>query len=229
MKDRKVLVVNDKADMGKSYYLPFAFVGPRTEDTNLIDSDPESIALVVFTGGTDVNPEFYNEQVGKYTAFDPYRDEEEFAVFNEAVEKNIPMFGICRGLQFLTVMTGGKLVQHVTGHHKSHIMKTPDGMEFEVSSSHHQMVLPRVEDLILGWSSPRLSSTYLDGSNNEILQPFLEVEAVKFHDTPAVGVQYHPEIMKPNTVGFKYVETLIRRYLPTVAGSASPVSPKTRK
>jgi gamma-glutamyl-gamma-aminobutyrate hydrolase PuuD len=218
MNSRKVLVVNDKADMGRSYYLPFEFVGPRTDDTQLITSDPESIALVVFTGGSDVNPELYNENVGKYTAFDPYRDEDEFAVFNGAVEHKIPMFGICRGVQFLNVMMGGKLVQHVTGHHQKHKMRIKSGMEFDVSSSHHQMVLPRPRDVILGWSVPRLSLSYLDGDNQKLPPPSGEVEAIKFYDSPACGVQYHPEIMRPESEGFKYVETMIRQHLPTVVG-----------
>jgi gamma-glutamyl-gamma-aminobutyrate hydrolase PuuD len=214
---RKVLLVNDRADMGRSYYLPFQFIGPRVDDPHILIDDPQSVALAVFTGGADVSPEFYNEPVGKFTHIDPQRDENEFAVFNYCMEHDIPMFGICRGLQFLTVMFGGKLIQHVTGHHKRHLFKTPDGMEFEVSSSHHQMVVPRPEDKILGWAAPRLSTTYLDGSDNEQMQPFYEVEAVKFHKAKAVGVQYHPEIMPKDSHGFHACEDLIRRYLPTAA------------
>lgn len=216
MNGRKVLVVNDKADMGRSYYLPFTFLGPRVDDSKIIYSDPKSIALVVFTGGADVDPDYYNEPEGKFTHADRYRDEDEFAIFNEALEQDIPMFGICRGLQFLTVMFGGKLIQHVTGHHRPHLMKTPDGMEFQVSSSHHQMVMPRPEDTILGWASPRQSATYLDGYDNELVHPKLEIEAVKFAQADAVGVQYHPEIMDKTSTGFTYVEELINRYL-TVA------------
>lgn len=231
MNGRKVLVVNDKADMGRSYYLPFAFVGPRTDDIGLLRSDPKSIALVVFTGGADVNPELYDENVSRTTWFDSKRDEDEFAVFNEAVENKIPMFGICRGLQFLTVMFSGRLIQHTNGHHRPHTMRLKNkyqGLkEFVVTSSHHQMVLPHEDDEILAWATPRLSTTYLDGEDQEIMQPNLEVEAVKF--TNAVGVQYHPEVMDKDTPGFTYVEYLIRKYLPTAVDSASPSSPKNRK
>jgi hypothetical protein len=89
------------------------------------------------------------------------------------------------------------------------------------------MVLPHEDDEILAWSTPRLSTTYLDGEDQEMMQPNLEVEAVRF--TNAVGVQYHPEIMEKDTPGFTYVEHLIRQHLPTVVDSALPSSPKSHK
>lgn len=215
MKRRNVLVLNDTADMGRSYYLPFAFVGNKITNKSKIFSDPKSIALVVFTGGSDVTPGYYGEKTGKATYSDPYRDKEETSILNQASKLKIPMFGICRGLQFLTVMTGGKLIQHVEGHiRQSHLMKTKD-KEFAVTSSHHQMVLPKSSDEVIGWSSPRLSHTYLNGNNEELPVPELEIEAVRFNGVLACGVQYHPEIMEKDTPGFQFVEEMIRNFLPT--------------
>jgi gamma-glutamyl-gamma-aminobutyrate hydrolase PuuD len=214
---KQVLLINDRADMGKSYYLPFAFIGPQTNDISILEENPKSVALVVFTGGSDVNPELYNQKVGKRTHFDPARDEEEFAVFNKAMSLDIPMFGICRGLQFLTVQFGGKLIQHVNNHHKQHTILTNDGIEFTVTSSHHQMCMPMHCDTILAWAKPRLSNTYLDGNNHEIKPPIVEVEAVKFDRVDAMGVQYHPEIMPEKSNGFLYIQQLIRKYMPKVA------------
>lgn len=211
-----VLVVNDKADMGRSYYLPFAFIGQKTEDINLLFNYPELISLIVFTGGRDVDPDLYNESVGKKTYCDINRDKEEIEVFNQAMKHDIPMFGICRGLQFLTVMFGGKLIQHTEGHHTPHNMRTKDGIEFHVSSSHHQMCLPYKDDEIIGWASPKISKVYLDGNDKKMTTPEFEVEAVRFTKAKAVGVQYHPEIMNSGCYGFFYVEDLIRRYLTDV-------------
>jgi gamma-glutamyl-gamma-aminobutyrate hydrolase PuuD len=216
MSNKKVLLINDRADMGKSYYLPFAFIGPKITDPWILMESPESVALVVFTGGSDVNPEFYNQSIGSKTYIDPARDEEEFAIFNKAMSLDIPIFGICRGLQFLTVQFGGKLVQHVTNHHRQHSILTMDGIEFPVSSSHHQMCLPMENDTILAWAKPRLSNTYLDGDNREIKPPTVEVEAVKFDKVNAIGVQYHPEIMSEKSHGFLYVKQLIEKHMPKV-------------
>jgi putative glutamine amidotransferase len=211
-----VLVVNDKADMGRSYFLPFAFLGPKTEDVSLLETNPQSISLVVFTGGSDVSPSLYNDHVCNKTHTDPERDEQEFAIFNQAINHNIPMFGICRGLQFLTAMLGGKLIQHTHGHHKPHPMKTKDGMEFYVTSSHHQMVLPSESDEVLAWSSSRLSDIYIGGNNQPLPVPKFEIEAVRFKHANAIGVQYHPEIMDAKCPGFYFVEDMIRRYFPSL-------------
>ena len=213
-RNNQVLVVNDKADMGKSYYLPFTFIGPKTEDHSILFENPKSISLIVFTGGADVSPHLYDEPIGRHTYSNTDRDNEEIRIFNQAVKENIPMFGICRGLQFLTVMQNGKLVQHSEGHHQSHKIQTIDKFEFQVTSSHHQMVLPSNHDDIIAWSSPKLSKFYLNGLNQKITTE-LEVEVVKFNKIKAVGVQYHPEIMNQETYGFFYVEDLIRRYLPS--------------
>jgi putative glutamine amidotransferase len=208
-----VAMVNNIPDMGSSYYTPFSFLGQEAKNINILDLNPQDVALVVFTGGADISPSIYNESVGKFTHANPERDEFEVAVFQKALDLNIPMFGVCRGLQFLTAMFGGKLVQHTNNDHASHLMKTPDGMEFRVSSCHHQMCLPRKQDTILGWSATRLSETYLNGDDEEIVpKPEKEVEAVYFPEGSA-GVQYHPEMMAESTEGFKFVQTIINRYL----------------
>jgi putative glutamine amidotransferase len=207
---QKVLLVNDNADMGRDYHSPFAFLGDKTNDPSLLETDPDRIALVVFTGGSDVSPSLYGQKQGSKTHCHPERDRNEVEIYQLAKKHQIPMFGICRGLQFLTVMNNGTLVQHMTGHHAPHLMVTKNGMEFEVSSSHHQMAIPHENYEVLAWGSPNLSRVYLDG-NNDGIPIKLEVEAVKFEN--AVGVQYHPEIMPADSNGFLYVKELVEKYL----------------
>src|SRR6478609_9122442 len=76
----------------------------------------ESADLVVFLGGEDIDPALYNEPVHRKTDFNSKRDEREVAVFKTCIENDIPMFGICRGMQFIHAMSGGKLYQNVEGH-----------------------------------------------------------------------------------------------------------------
>ena len=57
---KKVLVINDGAHLGSSYYTPFKEFGEYTNDLEMI-GNPE-LVLVVFTGGEDVDPSLYNEQ-----------------------------------------------------------------------------------------------------------------------------------------------------------------------
>ena len=70
------------------------------------------IDLIVFTGGEDVNPQYYGEQLGKYTHINSNRDNKEVDCFNR-FRNVVPMLGICRGNQLLTVLNGGKVIQHV--------------------------------------------------------------------------------------------------------------------
>lgn len=166
-------------------------------------------ALLVFTGGADVDPKFYNEVRGKYTSTDPKRDAECFKICK--IFPHIPKFGICRGSQFLTVQAGGKLVQHCDNHgvalghtidiDEEYLLLTYQQkyINIPVTSTHHQMMfpynLPRNNYRIIGWAEQHLSTTYLDGDNNEIDLPtdFKEPEIVYYPKTMALAVQGHPE------------------------------------
>lgn len=90
-------------------------------DQKLIDIFEKfnTINLALFTGGSDVNPSFYGDIVGSRTGVNNKRDEEESQLF-ELLPPNVLKLGICRGSQFLTVMSGGKLIQHVEGHGIDH-------------------------------------------------------------------------------------------------------------
>jgi len=210
--NKKVLIINDQQDMGHPYYPAFSFIGPEVQDAEWLERDPHAIALVVFTGGADVQPSLYGENTNPRCHCKPERDRQEVEVFQKALAHGVPMFGICRGAQFLCVMSGGKLVQHVTGHHREHRIVTVDGRAFDVSSSHHQMMMPKEGDTVLAWAEPKLSQIYL-GGNGEPLNYNREVEVAEFPSIKAYGVQYHPEIMGRDTDGFKYCHELIGKLI----------------
>ena len=97
--------------------------------------------LLQFTGGEDVTPTYYNEAIHPYTGCNPNRDNIERKFYLDAIADERPMAGICRGGQFLNVMSGGKLFQHVNNHtryHRATVVST--GVTMPVSSTHHQMM-----------------------------------------------------------------------------------------
>ena len=102
---------------------------------------PEKADLVIFTGGEDVNPALYNAKPHQLTRFNEARDEREIELYRQCLEEGIPMLGICRGAQFLHVMNGGVLYQHVDGHNTAHNIYDINKQEHiaPVSSVHHQM------------------------------------------------------------------------------------------
>lgn len=70
---------------------------------------------LVLSGGVDVDPSVYGSNSNEYpnapAAFDIKRDQFETAIFKKALELNIPVLGICRGLQLVNCILGGTLKQ----------------------------------------------------------------------------------------------------------------------
>jgi len=158
--------------------------------------NPEEADLFVFSGGTDVNPAMYGEQ-RHWKTQDPdnFRDEEEKEFFNLAKKRGIPMFGICRGMQFFNVMQGGKLIQHMDkgGHYGQRNMHIGDGIYLPSTCCHHQAIVPTSDCSVLATSE--------DGTP----------EAAWWGNSRALGIQGHPEWRKsPRFV--QYATRLVKAY-----------------
>ena len=78
---------------------------------------------IILSGGADVHPSLYNkpEYIAQYglSDFDRERDEFEFAVLKEVVAHNIPLLGICRGLQITNVFFKGTLIPDLPSNNKT--------------------------------------------------------------------------------------------------------------
>ena len=207
----KVLVVNDIADCGASYYRPFEPYGARVSDHTILTKAPDEVVLVVFTGGSDVTPSYYGEKANPHTYNNPPRDEAERKVFLLAASLKKNIVGICRGSQFLCAMSGGKLVQHVTHHGGNHNVRTDDGRLIEVSSTHHQMQLPPEDAVPIAWAEPKRSTCY-EGPPGVEYEVDREHDVVWYPETNSLGMQYHPEYMDKESQGFKYCQEIVERF-----------------
>lgn len=156
----------------------------------------------LFTGGADVDPACYRETPSPLSgAPDKTRDAEEAEVFWYALKHDKPVFGICRGIQYINVLLGGSLYQDLeteTGTTVEHHMRPPYdrkvheisiekdtplkkiwGMDSaEVNSYHHQGIKRLAPDLIPMATAP-------DGL----------IEAVFMKDARVMAVQWHPEFL----------------------------------
>ncbi len=163
-----------------------------------LDADPSlyvgRLDGVLLTGGTDIGPIRYGAQ-SESDMFAPEaeRDEFELKLLAGAVEQEIPVLGICRGLQMVNVFAGGTLHQDVPAHSRfdlspdtlthsidlaaGSILEELYGSSMEVNSLHHQTV-DRV-----GKGLAVTAST--DGS----------VEGLEHDSLPIVAVQWHPEML----------------------------------
>ncbi|WP_313892668.1 gamma-glutamyl-gamma-aminobutyrate hydrolase family protein [Psychrobacillus sp.] len=179
---------------------------PITEDVETLTPLLEKLDGILFSGGSDIDPNFY----GEYPRFglgliEPKRDNHEMKLAKKVLfETSLPVLGICRGMQLLTVATGGTLYQDLQSqrpeginhsvnkalrHHVFHPVKIEKGSalydiyeteELGVNSFHHQAV----KELGQGFKA---TMTAPDG----IIEG-MEWEEERF----VVAVQWHPEMME---------------------------------
>lgn len=73
----------------------------------------------LLTGGQDVDPKLYNEPVGSACGeISAERDRMEKVIFDMAFEDDVPMLGICRGIQLINVLMGGTLHQDLPSEYR---------------------------------------------------------------------------------------------------------------
>ncbi len=166
-----------------------------------VDSILEHLDGVILTGGTDVHPDRYRGSIHpQLSEINPGRDESDFRIAETVLKQDIPVLGICRGMQVLNVCLGGTLYQHLpesfgqtvahqistqkaTGHSVkiikgSRLHNIVSNRDMEIVSWHHQAVdeIPQ-EFTITAWAA--------DG--------VVEAVEMKSHRW-LVAVQWHPEL-----------------------------------
>lgn len=181
----------------------------------IVVNDVAKADLVCFTGGADVSPHLYNSPVHPTTCTDGWRDAKEQRLFEECVNKNIPMVGICRGGQFLNVMNGGEMYQDVTKHCQPHaLLDLETGEHIWVSSTHHQMMRPAVGAVLVATAEQNGKREWY---HQNILQRDVskeDIEVVFYEKTRALCFQPHPEFSDEDYEGmFNYFGSLLKRFL----------------
>ena len=125
MRDGKPLIgvsvgYHDFGDyQGVGFQRPVAIAGgvplilSRVE--GLLDDVLDAVDGVVIGGGRDIEPHRYGQEPHeKLGPPDPHRDEFELELVERAVERGLPLLGMCRGIQVINVALGGTLVQDVS-------------------------------------------------------------------------------------------------------------------
>lgn len=175
-----------------------------SEDPTVVDSYLDRMSGLVVTGGAfDIPPEAYGEQQRDgLGALRAGRTAFETSLMRAALKRNMPVLGVCGGMQLLNVVLGGTLfqdilreVQNAKDHEQKHDRAQPshpvdvkDGTvlaecvgrgQLMVNSTHHQAVNRVGEKVVVSAVSP-------DGV----------VEAIESKEHGfALGVQWHPELM----------------------------------
>lgn len=154
---------------------------------------------LVLAGGADVDPARYGAERSPRTGpASADRDEAELALLAAAVERDLPVLAVCRGLQLLTVLRGGSLVQHLPdvvgsdvhvpspGTYGDNVVRVASGSRLAgligteaVWACHHHQAVERLGDGLTAtaWAQ--------DGTVEAA-----ELDGARF----VLGVQGHPEV-----------------------------------
>jgi putative glutamine amidotransferase len=171
-----------------------------------VEREPDELLDLVdglmLAGGADIDPSTYGQPAHELTIETvPARDRFEVALTRAAIARDIPVLGICRGMQLVNVACGGTLVQHLPDHlgHEEHrrVLGSFEGADHDVdlregslaalaagelghaTKSHHHQGVDRLGDglVVSGFST-------LDQ-----LPEAIEIPDRRF----VLGVQWHPE------------------------------------
>lgn len=188
--------------------------------------DPDEADILLFTGGEDVSPEFYDENKLECTFTNIDRDRKEKIFYEDAIEKGLPMIGICRGGQFLNVMNGGKMWQDVNNHTGDHLVEEvqPKGtkaspLRFTATSTHHQMMRPSKDGTVLAVGvddkgMPLCDERIAFGQQVEgCSKKHPDVEVVWYEKTKCLCFQPHPEYNAATKECREYFEGLLDEYI----------------
>ena len=106
--------------IGEAGATPIIF--PMTEDPEEISRLVDMCDGILLTGGHDVTPSIYGEEPleGKISCCSK-RDNMEKLVLSNAIKEDKPVFGICRGIQFINAVLGGTLYQDLPTQHPSSV------------------------------------------------------------------------------------------------------------
>ena len=87
---------------------------PPFEDTDCLGDLLDKLDAIIFSGGGDINPLYLGEEpIPELHGINPVRDRQELLLAKMAYDRQIPMLGICKGIQIITAALGGKLYQDI--------------------------------------------------------------------------------------------------------------------
>lgn len=175
------------------------FVLPLLSDIQTIyHLQPE---MVLLPGGGDVPDEYYDSNVEVISQDN--RNLMEKKLIDFAINNNIPLLGICRGMQMINGFLGGKLTRGLDQFHpvaSNHNIQIKNcGDICEVNSFHRDVI--QLDSLAKGLEAIAFHENYE------------HIEAFVSNRHPILGLQWHPERMDKNTPCRRYSDKLISKLI----------------
>ena len=204
--------------LGKGYYQKVVEAGgvpvivPPVTDPHVIINTLDRIDALILSGGGDYNPLWAGEEPSPLLhGINAERDQAELMITRLAYNRQIPMLGICRGIQTLAMALGGKVFQDISDRAtKKH------SQDADRSEPTHTVTIEK--DSILYHLYSQLSTLYVNSFHHQAVSD----TGAKFRVTarsadgiieamesteykPVMGVQWHPECLENGNPLFQWL------------------------
>lgn len=175
---------------------------PPYEDTDALINTLEHIDGLLLSGGGDLNPLFLEEEpIRELHNINYKRDLSELLITRLAYDRQIPILGICRGIQVLTAALDGELYQDIYSQCEGHLLKHSQDLDRRYASHTVQLTENSLISKIFNESTIAVNSFHhqavkAPGPHLKICAtaPDGIIEAVESSEYKSIlGVQWHPE------------------------------------
>jgi putative glutamine amidotransferase len=187
-------------------------------DPELEDEPDRVLDLIdglILAGGSDIDPSFYGaERHPKTGETVPERDSIELALARRAWERDVPVLGICRGMQLINVARGGTLIQHLPDEvgHGNHlrVLGSFDGSDHDVHLAEGSLAARAAGETVHVTKSHHHQGIDELGDGLEVTGVSALDDFPEAFEAPdrrfVLGVQWHPEADADSAV----IESLVQ-------------------
>ena len=203
--------------LGRGYYQSVVAAGgvpvviPPVADKHVIVNTLEHIDALILSGGGDINPLWAGEEPSpKLHGINQERDLPELLIARLAYNRQIPMLGICRGIQTLATAFGGKVAQDI-----SDVATIKHSQDADRSEPTHSVIIDEDSSLFDIYKSTKVMVNSFHhqavaeaGDKFRVIAKSLDgiIEAMESSEFKSIlGVQWHPECLEEGLPLFQWL------------------------